>query len=267
MASQLNGSVIKAFAVLRLFSDTRAEITAAVVSRELGMNAITAHRFLKTLEHVGALVAVSKGVFRLGFTLVDLGDRAAHAGGLARTLQPILDRITADLDEAAMATIFSADMVVCIARSHAGRALSVDVRVGTRLDAYCTAHGKLWLAHLREAELDRYLATVPLDAMSDRTIVDRDGLLAELARVRRRGFAGNDGEREEGIRAIAVPILTRTGRMVSGLSVFGPSFRMTDAVMERALARLREAAGEAEQAMYGGAADAPADIGLAGPPK
>ena len=253
MASQLNGSIIKAFAILDLFSDSRTEITAATVSRELGMNAITAHRFLKTLERVGALVAVSKGTFRLGFTLVDLGDRVANRSGLARTLQPILDAVTSDVGEASMATVLSADMVVCIAHAHSGRSLSVDIRVGTRLDAYCTAHGKLWLSSLRESELTRYLDTVPLDRQSERTIVDPDRLRNELERVRRQGFAVNDGEREEGIRAIAVPLFTRTGRMVTGLSVFGPSFRMTDDVMEKSLQRLREAAREAEEAMYGAA--------------
>ncbi len=251
MGSQINGSVIKAFSILRLFSDTRTEVTAAIVSRELGMNAITAHRFLKTLEHVGALVAVSKGVFRLGFALVDLGDRVIQTPSLAQTLQPILDGVTQELGEASMATVFSADMVVCIAHAHSQRSLSVDVRVGTRLDAYCTAHGKLWLTSLRDSELNRYLDTMRLEPLSDRTIVDRTALLAELQRVRRQGWSVNDGEREEGIRAIAVPILTRTGRMVSCLSVFGPSFRMSDEVMDRALARLRQAADEAERAMYG----------------
>ncbi|ESR26201.1 IclR family transcriptional regulator [Lutibaculum baratangense] len=259
MASQLNGSVIKAFAILDLFTDARSEVTAGIVARELGINAITAHRFLKTLEHVGALVAVSKGVFRLGFTLVDLGDRVSEGGSLARTLQPILDSVTRAIGEASMATVFSADMVVCIAHAHSGRSLSVDVRVGTRLDAYCTAHGKLWLSQLREAELQRYLETVPLDRQSPHTIVDRAALLEELEHVRRQGFAANDGEREEGIRAIAVPILTRAGRMVSSISVFGPSFRLTDEVMERSLARLRAAALEAEQAMYGGGKPRPGE--------
>lgn len=256
MASQLNGSVMKAFAILSLFSERRTEITAAVVSRELGMNAITAHRFLKTLERTGALVATSKGVFRLGFLLVDLGDRAVESGGLAQTLQPVLDGITLEMREAAMATVFSADMAVCIAHTQPPRSLAVEVRVGTRLDAYCTAHGKLWLASLRPAELERYLDTVPLTRLSDHTITNRERLVAELETVREQGWAANENEREEGIRAIAVPVLTRTGRMVAGLSVFGPSFRMTDEVMDTALSRLRQAAGEVERAMYG---DVPLD--------
>ena len=251
MAAQLNGSVLKAFAILDLFVDPHAEITAGLVSEKLGLTGVTAHRFLKTLERAGALVPVQKGVYRLGFRLVDLGERATQAAQLGRALQPTLDAITDDMREASMATVFEADTVVCVARAMSGRQLSVDIRVGTRLEAYCTAHGKLWLAHMGEAALARYLDLVERVRFSPHTIVDRAGLLAELERIRRDGQAVNDGEREEGIRAVAVPLTTRGGRMVAGLSVFGPAIRMNDQVMADALRRLQRAAGDARAALYG----------------
>ena len=49
MAQQLNNSVARAFAILRLLGRGRPRITVAEVSAELEINAITAHRFLKTL--------------------------------------------------------------------------------------------------------------------------------------------------------------------------------------------------------------------------
>ena len=119
-----------------------------------------------------------------------------------RALLPVLEGITADMREASMATAFEADMVVCIARVVSGRSLSVDIRVGTQLDAYCTAHGKLWLAELGEAALRRYLEVMPLTRLAPHTIVDRDRLQAELAQVRRQGHAVNDGERNEWEAAI-----------------------------------------------------------------
>ncbi|SMF77853.1 transcriptional regulator, IclR family [Tistlia consotensis] len=251
MSVQLNASVLKAFAILGLFTAERSEITAATVAAELGLNGVTAHRFLRTLERAGALVAAAKGVYRLGFLLVDLGDRATHQAQLGRTLQPVLDAITRDMNEASMVTAFQADMVVCIARALSGRSLSVDIRVGSQLDGYCTANGKLWLASLPAPALARYLDLVERRPLTGATIVERAALLEELERVRRQGWASNENEREEGIRAIAVPVTTHEGRMIAGLSVFGPTLRMTDAVMARALERLRAARAEIEQAMYG----------------
>ncbi|WP_269933043.1 IclR family transcriptional regulator [Aminobacter sp. HY435] len=257
MVTQLNGSVVKAFDILRLFSADRNDVTTAEVSGELDLNFVTAHRFLRTLEHVGALVAVSKGRYRLSYAFVDLGDRVAAGDPLGRILQPVLNAMTTDLQEASMATAFQADMVVCIARAMSGRQLSVDIRVGSRLEAWCTAHGKTWLAFMPERQRRQYLETVERTSFTRNTIADRTALERSLIDVRAAGYAINDGEREEGIRAVAVPLLARGGKMVAGLSVFGPASRMTDETMERALRRLRQAADEARVALYGKQPDTP----------
>ncbi|MBO6901221.1 MAG: IclR family transcriptional regulator [Rhizobiaceae bacterium] len=251
MATQLNNSVSKAFSILKLFSKGHSEIRAADVVRALGMNGITAHRFLKTLEHEGALVQTGKGQYRLGYMLVELGDLALREEELGRILQPVLNAMTADLNEATMATIYHDGMVMCIARATPSRALSVDIRVGSRLEAYCTAHGKVWLAHLPERELESYFDKLDLARMTSRTITSKDALRMELDRVARESHAFNEGEREEGITAVAVPVLTGTGRMIAGLSVFGPTSRFTAELRARALVRLHQACGHAQALLYG----------------
>lgn len=251
MAQQLNNSVARAFDILRLLGRGRPRIGVAEVAHELGLNGVTAHRFLKTLEAEGALVQDRKGSYRLGYMLVDLGERARDEDRLGQWLQPVLDDLTADLGEASMATIYQAGMVVCIARAMPPRSLSVDIRVGDRLEAYCTAHGKLWLAHVSPSERARYLDNVRLNALTGRTIVRRNRLDDEIEAVRQRGFSYNLGEREEGITAIAVPVRTDAGRMVAGLSMFGPSSRIDRAALDRGLERLRQAAHDAALLLYG----------------
>ena len=251
MAQQLNNSVARAFDILRLLGRGRPRIGVSDLTRELGLNAITAHRFLKTLEAEGALVQVAKGSYRLGYALVDLGDRARDEDRLGQWLQPVLDDLTADLGEASMATIYQAGMVVCIARAMPPRSLSVDIRVGDRLEAYCTAHGKLWLAHVSASERTRYLDNVRLDAMTGRTITHRTQLQNEIDTARQRGFSFNLGEREDGITAIAMPVLTDSGRMIAGLSIFGPSSRIDRPALERARERLLRATQEAALLLYG----------------
>lgn len=257
MVTQINGSVVKAFDILKLFDQDRSEVTTTDVATKLDLNFVTAHRFLRTLEHVGALVAVAKGRYRLSYVFVDLSDRVTGGDLLGRTLQPLLNVITADLQEASMATLFQSDMVVCIARAVPRRQLSVDIRVGSRLEAYCTAHGKTWLAFMPERQRAHYLDTVERARFTRNTIVEREALERRLTEVRRRGYAVNDSEREDGIRAIAVPILARGGRMIAGLSVFGPASRMTDKVTQSGLARLQRAATDAGGLLYGPVAATP----------
>ena len=87
--------------------------------------------------------------------------------------------------------------------------------------------------------------------MTDRTITDRETLEAEIDLSRSRGFAYNMGEREEGITAIAVPVLTGSGRMIAGLSMFGPTSRIGRDTLDGAIDRLKSAASEAAVLLYG----------------
>lgn len=251
MAPQLNSSVAKAFAILAMLGEDRKSIGAAEVAGELGMNAITAHRFLRTLAAEGALVEERRGRYRLGYMLVDLGVRAHAQDDLGRRLQPLLDTLTHQTGEASMATIYREGMVVCIARAMPNRSLSVDIRVGDRLEAYCTAHGKLWLAHLPDRHRTDYLNRTELRTWTGNTLTSRATLEAEIAAIADRGHAYNLGEREEGITAIAVPVLMRNGEMVAGISMFGPTSRIDRERLDAALQYLKAAASLAQDLLYG----------------
>lgn len=251
VVGQLNGSVMKAFEILSLFREGRSEISAATLKSRLGMNAVTAHRFLRTLEAAGMVVASSRGTYRPGLALADLGASASGPGNLALAVQPVLERLTDRIGEATMATLFDGEKVVCVARAVPDRPLFVDVRQGTRLEAHCTAHGKLWLAHLSPEALDRWFETAERRVMTARTVVSREALEGELAQVRETGLAFNRSEREADIHALAVPVLAKDGRMVCGLSVFGSAARLGDEILEGFADPLREAAAEIARRLYG----------------
>jgi IclR family pca regulon transcriptional regulator len=235
VATGFNNSILRAFAILELFDEDRTEVSSATVSRELGTNAITAHRFLRTLEHVGAVTAVGRGRYRLGYRLVSLAAAAGDPHDIALRLQPTLNELARAANESAMATVFDGRSVVCIATAMSERAVAFAARVGARLEAYATANGKVWLSQLSDPALRYYLDTVPRTALSARTLVGRDALAADIATIRRRGYATNIGEREDDLTAVAVPVRSREGTMVAAMSVFGPSNRFDGAASKRAV--------------------------------
>ncbi|MGH6760891.1 MAG: IclR family transcriptional regulator [Phyllobacterium sp.] len=254
--SQANGSVIKAFQILDLFDDALIEIgTSDVVSR-LGMNTITAHRFLKTLEAAGALVAVSRGHYRLGYKLAELGKLAVGADNLRSALQPVLDQLTKEVGEGTLASTFDGQSAVCIARALPDRSLFVSVQLGSHLETYATAHGKLWLASLSDAALDAYLDGLELKKINDSFAPSRSGLIAELKEIRKTGLAFNRGEREPDVHALAVPVLSPSGKMICGLSVFSSKSRMEPLIANNLEAKLRASAQNVQTALYGTAGKA-----------
>ncbi len=251
MSAQLNGSVIKAFRILELFAAGYREMTAGDVARELKINLITAHRFLHTLEHAGALRMTARGVFRLGYVFADLSERIRQDGGPAPILQPILDDLARLTHEACMATRFDQGTALCIAKALPERALYVDIRIGTRLEAHCTAHGKLWLAFMNDETREAWLHTTQLNMQTATTLTTKSALLQELDHIRAQGFAVNNGEREGDIYALAVPVFNPHDHMVSAISSFGSNREIIHQHQTTLLDHLNKAARKAQTALYG----------------
>jgi IclR family pca regulon transcriptional regulator len=99
--------------------------------------------------------------------------------------------------------------------------MSVNITVGARVPAYATSLGRVMLADVPEPPLAE---PAPLTA---RTLTDPAELRAALDRVRRDGYALVDGELEEGLRSIAVPVRDRGGRVVAAVNVAMHSSRRT----------------------------------------
>jgi IclR family pca regulon transcriptional regulator len=109
----------------------------------------------------------------------------------------------------------------------------VSINVGTRFPAYATSMGRVLLAE--HPDLDGYLARVELLALSPRTVTSADALRAELANVRRQGWALVDQELEEGLRSVAAPIRDRSGTVVAAMNLSAHASRMTIEAARRTL--------------------------------
>ena len=115
-------------------------------------------------------------------------------------------------------------------------------RIGHAAPMHCTGVGKLLMLEYSEQKIDQLIATKGLERFTDKTITDRTALIRELERTRQRDYAFDDEECEAGARCVAAPIRNYSGRIIAGLSVSGPTTRMTDAHMHAHLPFLLDAA-------------------------
>jgi len=114
--------------------------------------------------------------------------------------------------------------------------------VGNRVYQHCTGAGKALLSQRPDDGVRALLARTGMPAKTENTITVPDVLLAELAQVRTRGYAIDNGEQELGVQCIAVPVSDGKTRMA--ISVSGPAARMTDELVERAIPLLTAAAAD-----------------------
>src|SRR5262249_23600000 len=115
-------------------------------------------------------------------------------------------------------------------------------RTGTALPANCTASGKAMLAELPDQEvLSLFPGDGALPGQTGRSITDRAAFVDELHRVRERGFALNEGESEDGVVSVAVPVPGPHHRPVAALTVSAPLSRLSgDLAAGKVAAQLRE---------------------------
>jgi IclR family acetate operon transcriptional repressor len=99
--------------------------------------------------------------------------------------------------------------------------------VGAERPMYCTAVGKAIAAWLPRTDVQTELARTGMPRLTPKTITTRAGFDAELRRIRATGHAIDDEEQYEGLRCIAMPVFSYSGRVYGSMCVLGPKPRMT----------------------------------------
>jgi IclR family pca regulon transcriptional regulator len=218
-------SLARGLTVITAFGEGRAELTLTEVAQATGLARATARRALITLEHLGQVAAHGR-TFTLTPRVLALGFPPLSRTTLPQIAAPHLAELADRLHDSASLAVLAGDEIQYTARVATSRIMSVNITVGTRFPAYATSLGRVMLADLAAAERDPFL-TGGLHALTPHTVTDPDALAATLDHVREAGYALVDGELEEGLRSIAVPVRDRTGRVVAAVNVAMHSSRRT----------------------------------------
>ncbi|RBM06289.1 IclR family transcriptional regulator C-terminal domain-containing protein [Streptomyces sp. PT12] len=240
-------SLARGLAVLASFDAARPACTLGELARATGLARATVRRSLITLEHAGYVArtgtAGSGEVFRPLPRVLELGYADLSGLTLPRIAGPHLARLVERVHESASLAVLAGDDIRYAARVPTVRIMSVDIAVGTRFPAYATSMGRVLLADLPTEERAARLRDMEPRPLTRHTVTDRAELAAVLDRVAREGHALVDGELEEGLRSLAVPVRDRASRAVAAVNVSTHAGRRTAAEASAALLPpLRDAA-------------------------
>jgi IclR family pca regulon transcriptional regulator len=157
-----------------------------------------------------------------------------------------MKELSHSLRESCSAAILQGNEIVYVARMPAPhRIMSTTIAVGSRLPAFHTSLGRVQLGFVGEAELRRRLADLAVVAYTPNTITDPAKLVARVMADRGQGYSIVDEELERGLRSIAVPIVSRSGRNVGAINLSALSSRTTQREMrDRFLPALQAVARE-----------------------
>jgi DNA-binding IclR family transcriptional regulator len=191
---------------------------------DTGLHPSSAFRILAALGRHGLVRREARG-YRLGPKLLHLAGRARTDGDLREAARPILESLRDAVQETVNLTVREGDEVVYVERAVARKMVRVEQVIGHRAPLHVTAVGKLFLADGTLEAMSRYVDTSGLPAFTRRTITDGERLRRECQLIRKRGYASDAGEAEDGVCCLAVPIRDHAGALVAALSVSAPGAR------------------------------------------
>ena len=238
-------SLARGLLVIQSFTPQTPHMTISQLSVKTGLSRAAVRRCLYTLTKLGFAGAEDGSRYALRPRMLTLSNTYASSSSLSTSAQPILERMSAAHRESFSVATLDGDDIVYIARTQVTRLMAVDLHIGSRLPAYCTSMGRVLLAYLPVDQLEQYLARVALIPHTTRTVNSVEKLRLALRNVRRNGYALVDQEYEVGLRSLAVPVYSPTGRVVATINLSGTAPRMPVFDMQtRFLPHLRNAAAE-----------------------
>ena len=215
-------AIDRAAALLVKILDSPTSLTFTQLMNETGLAKGTASRILGALERNELIQRTADGAFEAGAVV----NRFALKGGgnmaISTALQPAMEAISEKTGEAVSLAVAGFDAVENIAQVQSTFLIGSRDWVGENVPFHCSASGKVFLAYGAQVLPDKKLEKITL-----KTITSRADLARELETVRARGYGSSNGELEEGLVAVSVPVFDANQNVIATVSVSGPNSRIT----------------------------------------
>jgi DNA-binding IclR family transcriptional regulator len=236
-------TVDRAIDLLDAFSHRTPELSLKEVAAVAGLHKATAFRLVTTLCRRGLL---SKhpvtGLYRLGFRLISLAEIAKARTGLVAEALPIMRRVRDQLNETVVLAVRMGDQRIDVEQVEGLQNIRRVLTLGEPKSLYAGAAGKVLLAAMTDAEIEEYLGRTKLIAFTLTTPITAKAVWAEVAGIRRRGYAEGWDERNSGGAGAAAPIHGPAGDAIGSFSVAVPTMRYTPALKKLTIAAVVDAA-------------------------
>lgn len=235
-------SVDRTLSVLRHLA-RHPELRLADVRSHLDVGQSTAHRLMAMLVYRGfAVQDPETRAYRPGPALAEIGRSVVDRFDIVEVARPVLDLLAEESGETAHLGLLSGTSVRYLDVAESAATLRVTGRVGRLGPAHATSLGKAMLATHDDRRVRELYAGVTLFSQTPDTETDLERLLAELGRVRARGWARNRGEMEPGVCSVGVGVALPAHDLLCGLSIATPQVRSQPAVERKHAELLRAGA-------------------------
>ncbi len=236
-------SLAKGLKLLLSLRDSERPMSLTEISRDFGLNKVSALRILLTLERHGFVERDPRDKkYRVGSNAFYVGS-GFIAGGKREKVLKAMANLVHELKHTITFGVLDGSSVLFVERVDGTERVKVTVDIGSRVPAFSSAAGRALLAGLSDAEIIKRLKGVKLKSLTNSQPKSLIEILNLIAKVRDSGFAVNNEDSTPGLIAVAVPIKSDTGEHVAALGAAFPAGHLKSKDDQRRVAaKLKQAA-------------------------
>ena len=241
----------RALDVLECFHDSETSLNLTDITKLGGLPDSSVFRILSTLESRGYLLRTADGAYRLPPRLV-IGLIHQSAERVRELTRPFLIGLNSSLNETSSLAFFFEDRIQLIDTIETLHDIRITNTLGRVLPPHCSSLGKAIAAFQPKELVERLLRISGLFRRTEKTVINRAAVLANLEDVRKRGYALDREESVMGGICFGAPIFDERQRCVAAISVSIPLIRMSKEREQETIKAVVDAARQASAAMQAG---------------
>jgi len=224
-----HNSIEKALQTLLSFQTEQPHWGVRELSAHLGFSPATVQRILKTLKAYGFVDQDPQTrQYRLGNIYFAFLQTLQRTHPVAWTAQSFMKELLNRTQETVHLNVIEGYERICIANLESSQNLKGFMPIGSRSPLYAGASSKCLLAFCEEDFIESYLQGVKPTAITKHTLTDLKKIRAELATIRKQGYAASLGERNPGLGSLSAPVRDYRGMLLASLSLAIPQIRFQD---------------------------------------
>jgi IclR family transcriptional regulator, KDG regulon repressor len=233
MYTEIN-SVAKAMNILELFSGNNGGLTLGSIAVSLKLHKSTVNNLVSTLKIHGFLKQRTiRGEYFLGDKFLDTARSMKNNRG-ERLMVSYLTELSRLVNESVYLEIwYGNDVPLTKALDFLTSPSSMKPDDWPTKPLHITCVGKIILANLSDADLDKYFYCRHLEKLTPDMMTNIEQLKAQLLTVKREGVAFENGESMVGVSGIAAGIKNSDGETIGCVFIMGPSERLTEADLSK----------------------------------
>ncbi|MGP3968219.1 IclR family transcriptional regulator [Streptomyces sp. 6N223] len=213
----MSQSVDRAISIITLCAESPRGLRE--LADELDVHRSTVLRLLQTMEKRGFMRRDRDGTWALGLRLTGVAVSALEAIDTRTVAHPWLLRLARELGHTLHLAELQGSDVVYVDKVEGRGAMRMHSRIGLPVVIHTAAVAKALLAYLDPPGRNRIIAKATFQRFTGKTITSPTAYVKELEAARERHWAKDDGEYEEYINCVAVPIFDYTGAPRAAMSI------------------------------------------------